>query len=258
MEQAMITENNRALLRGELAELPVFSHENHGRRFDTFVLEVERLSGVRDRVRVIAEERMMERLGLKEAAEANGGEDAIHVAVVNRYAGSILLERVTQSAANDPVHSVALLELNRLVLFADAGEDKPAHPGIDEVLTPFGSEEKALAMEKLLAETFSDETLLYYGPDPAMQKQADVGVAPRGAERAGCAWLDTDKPEALAWLILQGKKAKSVSWEGLMLVLGLKLVLLIGSLAGILPLWTAVLADSGMALLAACNALRLK
>ena len=62
MEQAMITENNRALLRGELAELPVFSHENHGRRFDTFVLEVERLSGVRDRVRVIAEERMMERL----------------------------------------------------------------------------------------------------------------------------------------------------------------------------------------------------
>ena len=40
----MITENNRALLRGELAELPVFSHENHGRRFDTFVLEVERLS----------------------------------------------------------------------------------------------------------------------------------------------------------------------------------------------------------------------
>ena len=62
MEQAMITENNRALLRGELAELPVFSHENHGRRLDTFVLEVERLSGVRDRVRVIAEERMMERL----------------------------------------------------------------------------------------------------------------------------------------------------------------------------------------------------
>ena len=202
--------------------------------------------------------RMMERLGLKEAAEANGGEDAIHVAVVNRYAGSILLERVTQSAANDPVHSVALLELNRLVLFADAGEDKPAHPGIDEVLTPFGAEEKALAMEKLLAETFSDETLLYYGPDPAMQKQADIGVAPLGAGRAGCAWLDTDKPEALAWLILQGKKAKSVSWEGLMLVLGLKLVLLIGTLAGILPLWTAVLADSGMALLAACNALRLK
>ena len=68
----------------------------------------------------------------------------------------------------------------------------------------------------------------------------------------------TSSPEALAWLILQGKKAKSVSWEGLMLVLGLKLVLLIGTLAGILPLWTAVLADSGMALLAACNALRLK
>ena len=60
MEQSM--ECNRVLLRGELMELPVFSHENHGRRFDRFTLEVERLSGTKDRIHVIVEEGLLAEL----------------------------------------------------------------------------------------------------------------------------------------------------------------------------------------------------
>jgi len=60
MEQTM--ENNQVLLRGELMELPAFSHENHGRRFDRFTVEVERLSGVRDRIHVIAAHSLLEEL----------------------------------------------------------------------------------------------------------------------------------------------------------------------------------------------------
>ncbi|MFI3313560.1 MAG: single-stranded DNA-binding protein, partial [Eubacteriales bacterium] len=41
-------------LRGNLAELPTFSHENHGRTFYTFPLEVPRLSGASDILPVIA------------------------------------------------------------------------------------------------------------------------------------------------------------------------------------------------------------
>ena len=36
---------NHVTLRGSLYELPAFSHENHGKRFYRFSLEVERLSG---------------------------------------------------------------------------------------------------------------------------------------------------------------------------------------------------------------------
>ena len=39
----MYDSNNIVLLRGELAELPQLSHENHGIRFDRFTLEVQRL-----------------------------------------------------------------------------------------------------------------------------------------------------------------------------------------------------------------------
>lgn len=47
---------NQITLRGSLASMPQFSHENHGRRFFRFSLEVPRLSGAVDTLPVIAEE----------------------------------------------------------------------------------------------------------------------------------------------------------------------------------------------------------
>ena len=59
---------NHILLRGTLASLPEFSHENHGRRFFRFFLEVPRLSGAVDRLPVIAEETILN------SAEVSDGE----------------------------------------------------------------------------------------------------------------------------------------------------------------------------------------
>lgn len=50
---------NCITLRGTLLELPKFSHENHGRRFFRFYLEVPRLSGTADILPVIAEEALL-------------------------------------------------------------------------------------------------------------------------------------------------------------------------------------------------------
>ena len=49
---------NEIILRGSLRELPQFSHENHGKRFCRFYLEVPRLSGAVDTLPVIAEEEL--------------------------------------------------------------------------------------------------------------------------------------------------------------------------------------------------------
>lgn len=54
--------NNTITLRGTLQQLPVFSHENHGRKFFRFMLEVPRLSGALDVLPVIAEERILSAL----------------------------------------------------------------------------------------------------------------------------------------------------------------------------------------------------
>ncbi len=59
---------NQITLRGSLLSLPQFSHENHGKRFFRFTLEVSRLSGVSDLLPVVAEEAILNTIDL------SGGE----------------------------------------------------------------------------------------------------------------------------------------------------------------------------------------
>lgn len=55
---------NTITLRGELAGMPERSHENHGKTFYRFFLEVERLSGAVDTLPVVAELGLLERIDL--------------------------------------------------------------------------------------------------------------------------------------------------------------------------------------------------
>ncbi len=59
---------NQITIRGSLQDLPRFSHENHGKRFYRFLLEVPRLSGAVDILPVVAEERVLCQMDL------SGGE----------------------------------------------------------------------------------------------------------------------------------------------------------------------------------------
>lgn len=53
---------NSITLRGSLQALPQFSHENHGRNFYRFILEVPRLSGAVDLLPVIAQEETLQQI----------------------------------------------------------------------------------------------------------------------------------------------------------------------------------------------------
>lgn len=59
---------NQITLRGCLLALPHLSHENHGKKFYRFTLEVPRLSGAVDLLPVVAEEKIMNSFNL------SGGE----------------------------------------------------------------------------------------------------------------------------------------------------------------------------------------
>ena len=58
MEQS----TNQITLRGSLLSLPRLSHENHGKKFYRFTLEVPRLSGATDLLPVVAEESLVQNL----------------------------------------------------------------------------------------------------------------------------------------------------------------------------------------------------
>lgn len=57
---------NHITLRGSLISLPQFSHENHGRRFFRFSLEVPRLSGTVDVLPVVAREDVLNAMELSD------------------------------------------------------------------------------------------------------------------------------------------------------------------------------------------------
>lgn len=59
---------NHITLRGSLASLPQLSHENHGKKFFRFLLEVPRLSGAVDTLPIIVEEAVLN------AADLSDGE----------------------------------------------------------------------------------------------------------------------------------------------------------------------------------------
>lgn len=59
---------NEIILRGTLQNLPQFSHENHGKRFFRFILEVPRLSGAVDILPVVADEQILSQI------DPTGGE----------------------------------------------------------------------------------------------------------------------------------------------------------------------------------------
>ena len=55
---------NAITIRGTLCELPKLSHENHGKRFYRFYLDVPRLSGAIDTLPVIGEENVLNQIDL--------------------------------------------------------------------------------------------------------------------------------------------------------------------------------------------------
>ena len=60
--------DNQITLRGSLRSLPWLSHENHGKKFYRFTLEVPRLSGTVDLLPIVAEESILN------AMDLSGGE----------------------------------------------------------------------------------------------------------------------------------------------------------------------------------------
>ena len=92
---------NLITLRGELDRLPEFSHENHGRCFYRFTLNVPRLSGAVDSLPIVADELLLRNLDPC-AGDMLGITDGIRRLLIFVFANSIAVED------GEPVNDVLL------------------------------------------------------------------------------------------------------------------------------------------------------
>ena len=102
---------NHITVRGELQGLPEFSHENHGKRFYRFYLEVQRLSGARDILPVIAQESLLQAMDLSggdmitvtgQVRSHNSREGGIRRLLIFIFAASVTAEY------GDPINELTI------------------------------------------------------------------------------------------------------------------------------------------------------
>lgn len=93
--------DNQITLRGQLMALPHFSHENHGKKFYRFTLEVPRLSGAVDLLPVVAAESILNTMDLSagtmltvqgQIRSHNVRENGIRRLLIFVFAASVICE----------------------------------------------------------------------------------------------------------------------------------------------------------------------
>lgn len=204
---------------------------------------------------------MMEKLELGPAASMLSTEpNAVHIAINGSYAGCILINRLTNESAKNAIEALREIGVDRTILLSSETAKSTTRVanalGFTEYFSECSEAEKAAHLEKMLAETFPEQSLCYVGSSPALLKLADVGIAVGKELDESDAVLTVDNLSVIAESITAAKHGRSIIVQGLVFAIALKLIILMLTLIGIAPFWLAVLADSGVAALAAVNSIR--
>ena len=136
--------------------------------------------------------------------------------------------------------------------------------GIDKFYAELLPAQKVEKLEELIANKEKNKSVIFAGDginDAPVLTRADVGIAMGGLgsdaaiEAADIVIMD-DKPSKIAKAILIARKTMSIVKQNIIFALGIKALFLILGAFGIVTMWGAVFADTGVALLAVINSLR--
>ncbi len=195
------------------------------------------------------------------------GGTVVHLAVENRYQGSILISDCLKPDASEAIRLLKSRGIRTVMLTGDskgAGEAAAAQLGIDEVHTQLLPEDKVRIVERLLEEKPAGSTLAFVGDgvnDAPVLSRADVGIAMGGlgsdaAIEAADVVLMDDQPRKVADAMDIARRTLKIVRQNVIFALGVKaLVLLLGAW-GAANLWEAVFADVGVSVIAILNASR--
>lgn len=220
----------------------------------------------------VGSERLFEEMGisvpsyLQEAADRfrSQGRTAVFVGTKADIVGAIFLSDAIRPESGD---AIAHLRQGRRQVIMLTGDDMAtagivaAEAGIDRVEAGLLPDDKLTAIRRLVEE-FGHVAMVGDGVNDAPSlAAASVGIAMgKGTdvalETAGVALMRNDL-RAVPWAIELARKARSLILQNVSFSIAIKLLALVMVLGGVLPLWLAVLADSGAAVLVTFNGLRI-
>lgn len=216
---------------------------------------------------LVGNTRLMKNHGVKVPSKLS---DIPHTIVVcarnNKYIGHIIL---ADSVKEDAPHAISTLKNLGIERVEMLSGDKQAL--VNDVASTIGIENakgELLPQDKaseLLSIQKSGQRVAFVGDginDAPVLALADVGIA-MGALGADMAVetanviIQTDQPSKVTEAIAIAKHTRNIVRQNIILAIGIKLAVMLLGVLGVANLWEAVFADTGVALLAVLNAMRI-
>jgi Cd2+/Zn2+-exporting ATPase len=189
-------------------------------------------------------------------------------AIGGKFAGYILLSDTVKEDARAAAENLKKLGINNLAILSgdksDIVKDLADNLGFPKYYGDLMPEGKVAHIKELSGEKNTKVAFVGDGiNDAPVMATADIGIAMGGlgsdaAIETADVVIETDQPSKVATAFKIGKCTKYIVNENIIVALGIKLIILVLGTIGFASLWAAVFADSGVALLAVLNSMRIR
>ncbi len=215
----------------------------------------------------VGNERLMAKCGAECVTPESAGT-AVHCAVDGVYCGYLIISDEIKNGAADAVADLKRQCGARTIMLTGdrrlTGEIVAKEVGMDEVHTELLPDGKVAMVEELYSSKRDGRSLVFVGDgmnDAPALARADVGIAMGGlgsdaAIEAADIVLMNDNIEKLPVAVRIARKTHNIVVQNIVFALGIKVLVLLLSAAGLTNMWAAVFADVGVSVLAILNAMR--
>lgn len=209
----------------------------------------------------VGNRRLMAQLGVEVPAETFAGT-TLYVAKDGKYLGTIVLGDALREGTAETIRKLHGAGVRKAVMLTGDREEAAAavakEVGLDEFHAQLLPQDKVALVEQ------RQETVAFIGDgvnDAPVLTVADVGIAMGGvgsdaAVEAADAVLLKDDLSRLPQLLRVARKTCRIAKENIIFALGVKAACLVLGALGYAPMWLAIFADVGVAMLAILNSLR--
>ncbi|SHF05587.1 Cd2+/Zn2+-exporting ATPase [Marinitoga hydrogenitolerans DSM 16785] len=267
----------------EILEIAAYAeeHSNHpiadsikkkyGKNFEkNFIEDYEEISGhgikakIKGKDVLVGNKKLMDKFNIR-IPEINFNGTIVFVSVDGMFVGYIGISDKIKPGIKEVIKELKKLGVKKTVMLTGdnkkVAEDVAKKIGIDEYFAELLPGDKVKFFEKYndgISTAFVGDGI----NDAPVLTRADVGIAMGGLgsdaaiEAADVVIMDDDVSKLID-SIKVSRKTMKITWQNIILVLGIKILFLVLGALGLTDMWGAVFADVGVTLIAIFNSLRI-
>lgn len=213
---------------------------------------------------LVGNSRLMAKFGI--ASSYTGHKTVVHVAKNNRYIGHLLIADQLKPDTKAAISQLNSMGIKTVMMTGDrlqTANDLAEELGIDHVYADLLPDQKVATLEHLYEEN-PNQKIAFTGDginDAPVLTRSDVGIAMGGigsdaAIESADAVIMNDDLTKLPTAIQIAKQTITTVWQNIYLVMALKFIVLILAVFGMSDIMWAIVADTGVTVLAVLNSIR--